>query len=63
MEKLTYSVSEAAEMLGISRSYAYELVKMKRIPVLEVGRRRVIPKEMLEVWIKENTELVEKKSL
>ena len=63
MERLTYSVSEAAEMLGISRSYAYELVKEKRIPVLEVGRRRVIPKEMLDNWIKNNTEFIDDKPL
>lgn len=27
MEKLVYSIQEVAELLGISRSYAYELVR------------------------------------
>lgn len=51
MEKLTYSIPEAAETLGISKSYAYELVKQGRLPVLEIGRRKVVPKDFLEEWI------------
>lgn len=55
MEKLTYSVSEAAAVIGISKSCAYELVKKKELPVLEVGRRKVIPKKALDTWIQDNT--------
>lgn len=55
MEKITYSVPEAAAILGISKSYAYTLVKEKKLPVLNVGRRKIIPKISLETWIKENT--------
>lgn len=57
MEKLVYSIQEVAELLGISRSYAYELAKEKRIPVLDLGRRKVIPKESLETWIAENVNI------
>lgn len=55
MEKLVYNVPEVAELLGISKSYAYQLVKEKRIPVLDLGRRKVIPKESLEGWLKDVT--------
>lgn len=55
MEKIVYSVPEAAAILGISKSYAYTLVKEKKLPVLNVGRRKIIPKISLETWIKENT--------
>lgn len=55
MEKIAYSVPEAADILGISKSYAYLLVKEKKLPVLNVGRRKIIPKISLETWIKENT--------
>jgi len=55
MEKLVYSVSEVAGLLGISKSYAYQLVKERRIPVLDLGRRKVIPKVSLENWLKEVT--------
>lgn len=55
MERLVYTVPEAAELLGISKSYAYELVKEKKIPVLDLGKRKVIPKNSLEEWIQQNT--------
>lgn len=55
MEKVVYSIVEAAGMLGISKSYAYQLVKEKKLPVLDLGKRKVIPKNRLEEWIQENT--------
>ena len=55
MEKMVYSVQEVAALLGISKSYAYELVKIKKLPVLELGKRKVIPKSSLETWIQKNT--------
>ena len=63
MEKIVYSVQEVAERLGISKSHAYGLVKEKRLPVLDLGRRKVIPKILLEAWIKENTSFESKQSL
>lgn len=51
MEKLVYSIQEAANLLGISRSYAYELVRNGTIPALELGKKRVIPKEKFVAWI------------
>ena len=42
--KLVYSVIEMAELLGIGRSKAYELVRSRTIPSLRLGRRMVIPK-------------------
>ncbi len=51
MEKLVYSIQEAANLLGISRSYAYELVRNGTIPALELGKKRVIPKEKFIAWI------------
>ena len=47
MEKLVYSIQEVADLLGISRSYAYELVRRGTIPSLELGKKRVIPKGKL----------------
>ncbi len=56
MEKLVYSIQEVANLLGISRSYAYELARKGTIPVLELGNKRVIPKERFIAWVngKEN---------
>lgn len=56
MEKIVYTIPEVAQLLGISRSYAYELVKRNEIPILKLGKRRIIPKQYLEEWIQHNTE-------
>lgn len=45
MDKLVYSVQEAADLLGLSKSYTYELVRNGTIPALMLGKKRVIPKE------------------
>ena len=55
MDKLVYSIQEVAELLGISRSYAYELVRNGTIPALVLGRKRVIPKEKFITWVNGNT--------
>ena len=41
-ERLVLSVAEAAEMLGISRTLAYELVARDELPALRLGGRIVI---------------------
>lgn len=51
MEKLVYTIQEVADLLGISKSYAYELARNGTIPVLELGKKRVIPKEKFNKWI------------
>lgn len=42
MEKLTVSVSEAAKLLGIGRSAAYEAVYRGDIPSVRLGERRIL---------------------
>lgn len=46
-ERLVYSVTEVGELLGISRAFAYELVARGEIPVIRLGRRRLVPKHAL----------------
>ena len=48
MPRLTYTVPEAAELLGISRTTAYECVRRGEIPSLTLGRRIVITQAQLE---------------
>ena len=57
MEKLVMNVQEVAEALGISRSYAYELMRNGTIPTVQLGRKRVVSKEKLNEWINEKSEL------
>jgi hypothetical protein len=42
-----YSIPEAGAMVGLSRGGSYDAAKRKEIPVLEFGRRKVVPKA---VW-------------
>lgn len=46
--KLTYTVPEAATLLGISRTTAYECVRRGEIPCLTLGRRILITHSQLE---------------
>ena len=48
MDRLTYTVTEAAVLLGISRTSAYECVRRGEIPSLTLGRRVVISRVALE---------------
>jgi excisionase family DNA binding protein len=45
--RLVVTVAEAAKLLGISRSFAYELVKRGELPVVRMGRRQLVPKVSL----------------
>lgn len=57
--KMTVTVEEMAEMIGISRSVAYQLIKEKDFPVIRVSERRlIIPLKSLEKWLEEKAERV-----
>ena len=43
LQRLTLTVEEAAEMLGISRALAYEALSRGEIPHLRIGRRILVP--------------------
>jgi excisionase family DNA binding protein len=49
--RLTLKVEEAAEILGISRALAYELVARGELPSLRLGRRIVVPRRALEEMV------------
>ncbi len=51
LHRATYSISEAAEHLGISRGLAYEMARQGAIPVLRLGRRLVVPRVALERFL------------
>jgi excisionase family DNA binding protein len=49
MERLTYTVNEVAELLGLSRSKTYDLVAGGAIPVLAIpGRRKLVARATLQ---------------
>ena len=50
---LTYTVEEAADLLGIGRSLCYELAKQDALPVrvLHLGKRVVVPRKPLNALL------------
>lgn len=48
VQRLTYSVDEAAEVLGISRASAYEAIRKGEIPHIKIGKRILIPRVALD---------------
>jgi len=50
-ERLTVTVEEAAELLGVSRALGYELVARGEIPSLRLGRRLVVPRRALDAML------------
>ena len=47
-ERLTITVDQAAELLGISRSLAYDMARTGKLPALRFGKRFVIPRKAIE---------------
>ena len=45
--RLTWTVTEAAQLLGISRASAYEAAHRGELPVRMIGRRMLVPRVAL----------------
>jgi len=52
-DRLTYSVAEAARVLGISRNLAYEMVRCGRIPSIRFGKRLLISRYVIEQLLRQ----------
>ncbi|MDX9798706.1 MAG: helix-turn-helix domain-containing protein [Bacteroidales bacterium] len=57
-KKLTVSIQEAAELLGISRNLGYSLARQGKLPgVLEIGQKRlVVSRFLLEKFLEGKTD-------
>ena len=53
--KITLTVKDMADWLGISMPKAYELVRTPGFPALHVGRKVLINKDMLISWMAEQS--------
>lgn len=51
MERLTYTVTEVAELLGISRGCAYTHVRTGEIPSITIGGRIVVPRRVIDTLL------------
>jgi excisionase family DNA binding protein len=43
-DRLTYTLTEVADRLGISRALAYRAANRGELPVCRIGRRMVVPR-------------------
>lgn len=50
-QPLVLTVPEAAQLLRISRAFAYELIARGDLPALRLGRRLVIPRHALDTLL------------
>ena len=50
-DKLAYSPSETAEVLGVSRPTVYALMKRADFPAFKVGARKLVSVEGLRAWV------------
>ena len=51
--KLTYSVAEAAQVLGIGETRMRQLARTDGFPTIRVGKRLLISIKGLERWVEE----------
>ena len=51
LEPITYSPAEVAKLIGISRTYAYELVQRGDIKSIRIGRRRLVLEKDLNAYL------------
>lgn len=52
-ETATLTVKGLAEYLGISYASANELTWREHFPVVQIGRKKIIPKAALDAWLME----------
>jgi len=48
LERRGYSPTEAARIIGCGRTKVYDLIKEKRIRVVKIGARTIIPKSEID---------------
>lgn len=48
VERQTFTVEEAARILGLGRNTAYVAARRGELPTIRIGKRYVVPKAALE---------------
>ncbi|MFF3922597.1 helix-turn-helix domain-containing protein [Paenibacillus lactis] len=59
MNKITLTVAEAAELIGVSQTTVYTMAREKQIPHTRVRGRILFHRDIIESWLR--GELQEKK--
>ena len=53
-EPVVYDIKDLQRILKVGRNVAYELMKSDCFPSIKIGKKRVVYKENLEEWLKDN---------
>jgi len=53
---MAYSIAEAAAMLGIGKTLAYDLIGSGQLPTVTIGRRRLVTRDQLDRFVAELTQ-------
>lgn len=53
IDRLAVSIPEAAEAIGVCRAQGYKMVAAGVLPVIAVGRRKLVPVEGLKEYVKQ----------
>ncbi len=48
---IALTAEDVAQVLGVSRSNAYTLMRSRGFPTLRVGKRMMVPKDKLLEWM------------
>lgn len=62
MKRMTMTVSEMAQQLGISKPKAYELTGLQGFPVIKVGTRKIIPIDAFGKWLEDTAKMQQAQS-
>ena len=54
---VSLSAPDVAQVLGISRAGAYNLLRSKGFPTVHIGKRMIVPKDKLLAWLDKQTEV------
>jgi excisionase family DNA binding protein len=54
LERLAYSVDEAAAITGLSRDLLYDQMRTGKLAYLKIGRRRIITRQHLQAFLSNN---------
>ena len=55
-ERVSFSVNEAAELIGVSRVTVYNQIAAGNLGSIKVGRRRLITRDQIEAFLRERTD-------
>lgn len=56
MNRITYNAAEIAEILGVSKSAAYDLLHREDFPTLRIGKRLLVVASQFDAWLAAQSE-------